>query len=444
MMKAKIRGRRHGMFYFLILTGLAPLSFIIFCVASLMRPFLRSAVMQRTDSQNILLTGGKMTKALQLARLLHRSGHKVYLSEVEKFSCSGHAFSACIHKFVLLPDLNEGLKSYLSAIRKIVTAEEIDLVIPVASPKVVYFDSEVKKTLKEHCQFLHFDMEVLKVLDDKHRLCEIASELGLTAPEVHRITNRNDLDRINFKQPKKKFILKNLSYDPLNRLDRPLIPFPDQSEYFSKLSFSEKNSWVLQEFIEGTEYCTHSLVHKGKVVLHCCCLSSDFQLRYKHIDHRKIFDWISSFAKKLSLTGQISFDFIENNKGEIMPIECNPRTHSAVTTFYNSTRLADTYVKPSSLVKYDAITPREDARETYWIYHELFELFSAFSATRLIEKTKLFALGKEAIFDVHDPLPFLMVYHWQIPLLLLTAVFTGKKWLRIDFNIGKLVEPGGD
>ena len=86
----------------------------------------------------------------------------------------------------------------------------------------------------------------------------------------------------------------------------------------------------------------------------------------------------------------------------------------------------------------------EDARETYWIYHELFELFSAFSVSRLFEKTKLFALGKEAIFDVHDPLPFLMVYHWQIPLLLLTAVFRGEKWLRIDFNIGKLVEPGGD
>jgi len=345
---------------------------------------------------------------------------------------------------MLLPDLNKGLKSYLNAIRKIVKAKKIDLVIPVASPKVVHFGSDVKKALKDDCQFLHFDMEVLKLLDDKHRLCETASKLGLTAPEVHRIENRKDLDRIDFKQSKKKFILKNLSYDPLNRLDRPLIPFPNQSEYFNKLSFSETNSWVVQEFIEGTEYCTHSLVHKGKVLLHCCCLSSDFQLRYEHIDHKQIFDWVSSFSKKLSLTGQISFDFIENNKGEIMPIECNPRTHSAVTTFYNSTLLAETYVKPSSLVKHDAITPREDARETYWIYHELFELFSAFSVTRLLEKTKLFAMGKEAIFDVHDPLPFLMVYHWQIPLLLLTAVFNGKKWLRIDFNIGKLVEPGGD
>ncbi|MBC27666.1 MAG: ATP-grasp enzyme [Rhodospirillaceae bacterium] len=443
-MKAKIRGRLHSIFYFLVLIGFAPISFFIFCIANLMRLFLRNTVMTRTNSKNILLTGGKMTKALQLARLLHRSGHKVYLSEVKKFSCSGHAFSTCIHKFVLLPNLNEGLSSYLSAIRNIVKTEKIDLVIPVASPKVVHFDSHVKKALKDECQFVHFDMEVLKLLDDKHRLCETASELDLTAPEVHRITKSKDLDRIDFNLSKKKFILKNLSYDPLNRLDRPLIPFSGQTEYFNKFSFSEKNSWVLQEFIEGTEYCTHSMVYKGKVLLHCCCLSSEFQLRYKHIDHRQIFDWVSSFSKKLGLTGQISFDFIENNKGEIMPIECNPRTHSAVTTFYNSTRLADTYVNPSSFVKCDVVIPREDARETYWIYHELFELFSAFSITRLLEKTKLFTRGKEALFDVHDPLPFLMVYHWQIPLLLLTAIFTGEKWLRIDFNIGKLVEPGGD
>ena len=126
-------------------------------------------------------------------------------------------------------------------------------------------NSEVKKTLKDECQFLHFDMEILKILDDKHRLCETASQLGLTAPEVHRITNRKDLDRINFKQSTKKFILKNLSYDPLNRLERPLIPFSGQSEYFRKLSFQKKNSWVLQEFIEGAQNTAPPFVGARKV-----------------------------------------------------------------------------------------------------------------------------------------------------------------------------------
>lgn len=37
-----------------------------------------------------------------------------------------------------------------------------------------------------------------------------------------------------------------------------------------------------------------------------------------------------------------------------------------------------------------------------------------------------------------------MVHHWQIPLLLLKNLFQLKNWTRIDFNIGKLVQMGGD
>jgi hypothetical protein len=48
------------------------------------------------------------------------------------------------------------------------------------------------------------------------------------------------------------------------------------------------------------------------------------------------------------------------------------------------------------------------------------------------------------MFQMSDPLPFLMVHHWQIPLLLLDNLRRLKGWIRIDFNIGKLVELGGD
>jgi hypothetical protein len=37
-----------------------------------------------------------------------------------------------------------------------------------------------------------------------------------------------------------------------------------------------------------------------------------------------------------------------------------------------------------------------------------------------------------------------MVHHWQIPLLLLDDLRKRKGWVRIDFNIGKLVQIGGD
>lgn len=48
--------------------------------------------------------------------------------------------------------------------------------------------------------------------------------------------------------------------------------------------------------------------------------------------------------------------------------------------------------------------------------------------------------GQEAIFMVDDPLPFLMVHHWQIPLQLLDSLRQLEGWIRIDFNIGELIE----
>ena len=52
--------------------------------------------------------------------------------------------------------------------------------------------------------------------------------------------------------------------------------------------------------------------------------------------------------------------------------------------------------------------------------------------------------GKEAIFAWDDPIPFLAVHHLQIPALLVDNLRRGGAWHKIDFNIGKLVEPGGD
>lgn len=442
-MKAKIRGRSQSLVYLVLLTSCLPITVVLYVLALSVRLISQNSTKKGVNCINILLTGGKMTKSLQLARLLSREGHEVFLSETEKFSCTGHKYSRHVNKFFLLPNITEGYDAYLKSIQRIVEKQNIDLIIPVASPKIVFFDSQVKKSLRGQCEFFHFDESSLKFLDDKYLLCKTAKEMNLTAPEVHLITQKDQLYSFDFEARNKKFILKNLSYDPLQRLHRPLLPDPDQLEYFSSLDISNDKPWVLQEFVEGVEYCTHSTVQDGKILLHCCCLSSDFQLRYKHIDHEKIFEWVKVFVAKLNLSGQISFDFLENANGDILPIECNPRTHSAITCFYNSEQFAGAYVNEPNRVAY-TVLPEPDARETYWLYHEVFDLLSNFTLSNVIEKIKLFWNGKEAIFDLKDPLPFLMAYHWQIPCLLSKAIFTGEKWLRIDFNIGKLVEPGGD
>jgi len=86
--------------------------------------------------------------------------------------------------------------------------------------------------------------------------------------------------------------------------------------------------------------------------------------------------------------------------------------------------------------------PLPDYTPTYWAYHELWRLLNA--PRSLPERWRTVREGRDAILDVHDPLPFLLVHHLQIPSLLLRALVTGRDWIRIDFNIGKLVEVGGD
>lgn len=198
----------------------------------------------------------------------------------------------------------------------------------------------------------------------------------------------------------------------------------------------------MQEFISGKEYCTHSTVRDGELRLHCCCESSAFQVNYENVEQPEILQWVSHFVKQLGITGQASFDFIKAEDENIYAIECNPRTHSAITMFYNHPGVAEAYLGSRTLNQ--PLQPLTDSKPTYWLYHEVWRLNEIRSFSQLQTWFKNIRRGKEAIFDINDPLPFLMVHHWQIPLLLLDNLRRLAGFVRIDFNIGKLVEFGGD
>ena len=150
------------------------------------------------------------------------------------------------------------------------------------------------------------------------------------------------------------------------------------------------------------------------------------------------------FVGGLNLTGQVSFDFIQaHDDGRIYAIECNPRTHSAITMFYNNPDVAKAYLETEPLS--EVIQPLQSSRPTYWIYHKIWRLVThLWSPVETWRRLQIIGSGKDAIFEWSDPLPFLMVHHWQIPLLLLGNLRQLKGWIRIDFNIGKLVELAGD
>lgn len=400
---------------------------------------------QCPNPKTIMLTGGKMTKALQLARSFHQAGHRVILIETHKYWLTGHRFSNAVDSFYTVPAPQKDPKGYTQSLLQIAKQENVDVYIPVCSPVASYYDSLAKEVLREGCEVFHFDPEVTRMLDDKYAFAQTARSFNLSVPKSYQITDPQQVLNFDFAGETRPYILKSIPYDSVRRLDLTKLPCktPEATSAFVySLPISKDKPWIMQEFIPGQEYCTHSTIKNGEIRLHCGCESSPFQVNYKNVDQPEIYAWIAHFVKSLDLTGQASFDFIQAEDGNVYAIECNPRTHSAITMFYNHPQVAEAYLGDEPFA--EPLQPLPNSKPTYWLYHELWRLTDIRSWEQLKSWFTTLTQGKDAIFAVHDPLPFLMVYHWQIPLLLLKNLRQLKGWIRIDFNIGKLVEIGGD
>ena len=389
--------------------------------------------------RTVLLSGGKMTKALALARAFHRAGHRVVLVESARYRTTGHRFSRAVDRFRTVPDPAD--PGYADALLRVVREEGVDVYVPVCSPVSSVADARAKPLLEPYCEVLHPGPDVIGLLDDKDAFAATAASLGLDVPETHRITDPAQVAAFDFgAHPDRTYVLKSIAYDPVRRLDLTPLPrpTPQETEAFARsLPISADNPWILQEFVRGREFCTHSTVRDGEVTLHGCCASSSFQVNYAHVDRPDIEKWVRRFVGALGVTGQLSFDVIEAPDGRVVAIECNPRTHSAITMFHDTPGVSDAYLGRGT----GTLVPRRGARPTYWLHHELWRLLGGPDRAGTLRRI---GSGTDAILDPADPLPFLLVHHLQIPWLLLRALWRGSDWVRIDLNIGKLVEPAGD
>ena len=387
--------------------------------------------------RTVLISGGKMTKALQLARSFHSAGHRVVLVESAKYRFTGHRFSRAVDAFHCVPEPTA--PGYAEALRDVAAAEGVDVFVPVSSPAGSLPDALAGELMPDSCDVVHVDSATVRMLDDKTEFSTTAAKLGLRVPDFIRVTDPQQVVDFDF-PPGRTYILKRIAYNPVGRMD--LTPLsartPERNAAFARsLPISADDPWILQQFVEGQEYCTHGTVRNGRLQVYGCCESSAFQINYAHVEKPEIRSWVEKFVAASGLTGQASFDFIEGADGHAYAIECNPRTHSAITMFYDHPQVAAAYLDEGHPV----IIPKPGARPTYWIYHELWRLLTQPGrAGRLATILR----GTDAIFAWWDPVPFLAVHHLQIPSLLVANLRARRGWSRIDFNIGKLVEPGGD
>ena len=122
--------------------------------------------------RTVLVSGGKMTKALELCRAFHDAGHRVVLVESAKYRLTGHRFSQAVDAFHTVPD--SSADDYAEALLRIVEQEQVDVYVPVCSPASSVPDARAKPLLSGRCEVLHLDAGDLERLDDKYQFFRAA------------------------------------------------------------------------------------------------------------------------------------------------------------------------------------------------------------------------------------------------------------------------------
>lgn len=437
--------------------------------------FPSSAVSTATPPKVVLVSSLAMAKGLFLARTFFLAGHRVIGLDFTRagIPSSGKYSKSLSKHYELREPTNAAEKEkYVQHLVKIIKEERVDLWVCVSGVATTTEDAFAKLEIEREttCKVFQLKPETCETLHNKDHFIEKTAGIGLRVPETKRIENREEGLEFLAGKISGRYILKSLWLDDVSRADMTLYPRPTLEETtaaISKLEISAEKPWVFQEFVEGKEFCTHAVVVKGCVTAFVGCPSSELLMHYKALPaeseySKKLLEFTEVYSKALEggqVTGQLSLDLIakegEGQHGELQlyPIECNPRTHTAVVLFGNNRKLADCYLSlldPSRAPAEGVCMPDVNTTNCfYWIGHDIVTLFllpllhiSDFWSflAGLKEITLHLLFWKDATFEAWDPLPFWFLYHVYWPGLFARSLLTGRKWSRINVSTARIFE----
>ena len=431
--------------------------------------------------KNILVTGVGMAKGLMLARSFYQAGHNVIGADFDPYGVPVNGrFSKALKKFYALPKPNEedGSTYYIQDLLRIVKREKIDLWVSCSGVASAVEDGQAQEIIERQtgCQAIQFNVGTTAMLHEKHTFIKQTKSLGLPTPETYDVTSRAAVHKVLHETKKKKYIMKSVGVDDASRADMTILPRRTVSEtynHLSNLTISSQKPWVLQQYIQGKEYCTHALVVNGEVKTFVACPSSELLMHYEALSpesalSKAMLRFTEEFVARSGgdMTGHLSFDFLaEENATEkgvetvLQPIECNPRAHTAVVLFNGqSVEMADAYMSALRLEmngngishEHNLVSPNKPPKY-YWVGHDLVTLVLLPLLEVFLGKLKIieYAKGcatflehlvtwKDGTYEVWDPLPWWWLYHIYWPGQFLACILQRRKWSRINVSTTKM------
>ncbi len=353
----------------------------------------------------VLLTLGRLPKALDLARGFARIGCRVIVAEPFPRHLAGA--SNCVARNYVVPAPNDDREAYLASLLKIIMDEAVDWVIPVSEETV--HAAYLRDRLPLNVTLFTMPPDRVLALYDKRRFIEVGQEYGVAVPETYRLgsTQAADMAAARDVVVKPIFSCSGRGLAILRRGEALPAPDPDDPA-------------IVQSFVPGTTFSTCSIARDGRVIATAIyrgtLMSGTVAVAFVRVDDQSaISSWIDRFVAASGWTGFISFDFIRDNSGTVFAIECNPRTTSGVH-FWEPEDVAKAVLDTTGETR---VRNRPEATFQQF-YSCLTETQMAlFRGDHFLERLKQLFTTRDVTWDRRDPWPFLgmILNSWHIIML---------------------------
>lgn len=279
----------------------------------------------------VLLTGARGIPALAAVRQLRRAGHEVLACDTFPTYPMRHSRDVARTLHVPSPRFEE--EAFIQRLLSIIQEHGVEALVPTGEE--ILYVARHHERLKERCLVVAGRFEQLAEWHDKGAFNQRLSAVGLPAPKTWTLEGSSQLEALLREHGR---LIVKPAFSRFGQKTRLLRTGGERAG----LDFQPR--LLAQQFIEGTELCTSSLVWEGRLVAHVC-----YQPRYRFPGgpgfyyvpraHEGIRAWVQRFVEGTGFTGSLGFDFIETASGELYALECNPRMTSGVLLFPEDGRL---------------------------------------------------------------------------------------------------------
>ncbi|WP_459502543.1 ATP-grasp domain-containing protein [Bacillus sp. C1] len=282
-----------------------------------------------STKKTVLITGARAPAALHLCRLLKKSGHTVIIADSIPYPLSKASTST--DYFYEIPSPKWKTNESIDALQSIIQKHDVDSLLPTCEE--IFYISRHKDELSRLCHVFVDEFQKLSLLHNKWEFIQFVTKLGWQVPATYRTNNEQAIQAmIQHTSSATPFVLK-----PIFSRFSDKVAFITKEDVVKGIVVDKQN-YIIQEFIKGTQHCSYSIVQFGKVLAHSV-YKTEFTaglgatIAFEHIHQPKIEQFVGHIVKELNFSGQIAFDFIITEDGNAIPIECNPRTTSGLHLF---------------------------------------------------------------------------------------------------------------